>query len=469
MEQFNNLAIEQLIIPRQLSPCIPPNFALHYNYPLLLPLETRGSFSFGGLMESRSKHLLLTATLLSLVPISSTFSQDWNVQLLGDLSFPQGVWDVTVEGEYAYLAHLYEGLIIVDASNPESPVEVSRYATPDHAYGVAVSGSYAYVADYLSGLLVINISDPQNPVQAGHYQFLGAAEYVTLSGDLAYVADSFWGLRIINIADPENPFQRGFCPTPGSPGSVAVSGQFGYVADWDGGLRIIDISSPLSPFEVGHYSIPDHNAVAVAVFSNYVCVAADTGGVRFIDVTDPANPYEVGYQEMPGYAQDVFVVGTNVFVADGISGLRIINAFHPSTPIEIGYYDSPGMACGVVAFESLAYLADYTHLEIFDCSDALSVHGNPTQAVPQQFLLLPPYPNPFNATTMLAFSLLRSSQVSLIIYTLEGTKAAVVVAGQYPAGLHRIGFDVSNLSSGVYFARLLAPGFTQTQKMVVLK
>jgi M6 family metalloprotease-like protein len=88
---------------------------------------------------------------------------------------------------------------------------------------------------------------------------------------------------------------------------------------------------------------------------------------------------------------------------------------------------------------------------------------------PTDFSLYPLYPNPFNSTATLTFSLPWTSQISLIIYTIEGRKVAEVLDGQYQPGLHRIGFNASDLSSGVYFARLLAPGFTQTQKMVVLK
>jgi M6 family metalloprotease-like protein len=88
---------------------------------------------------------------------------------------------------------------------------------------------------------------------------------------------------------------------------------------------------------------------------------------------------------------------------------------------------------------------------------------------PSDFTLFPVYPNPFNATTTLTFSLSWASKVSLIIYTIEGRQVAALASGQYQPGLHRIGFDASNLSSGMYFVQLLAPGFSQTQKMVVLK
>jgi M6 family metalloprotease-like protein len=88
---------------------------------------------------------------------------------------------------------------------------------------------------------------------------------------------------------------------------------------------------------------------------------------------------------------------------------------------------------------------------------------------PSEFTLYPPYPNPFNPTTTFTFSLPRTSNISLIIYNIEGRKAAVVAKGFYPAGLHRVVFDASDLSSGVYFVQLKTKDFSQTQKMVVLK
>jgi len=88
---------------------------------------------------------------------------------------------------------------------------------------------------------------------------------------------------------------------------------------------------------------------------------------------------------------------------------------------------------------------------------------------PSEFAFLPPYPNPFNPTTNFTFSLPRTSMVSLIIYNIEGKKVGVVTSGQYVAGLHRIVFNGSDLYSGVYFVQLKTQGFSQTQKMVVLK
>ena len=54
-------------------------------------------------------------------------------------------WDVSISGNYAYVADYKTGLVIVDISNPSSPVLKGGYDTPGGAHGVAVSGNYAYV------------------------------------------------------------------------------------------------------------------------------------------------------------------------------------------------------------------------------------------------------------------------------------------------------------------------------------
>ena len=68
----------------------------------------------------------------------------------GDLA--RGVY---VSGSYAYVADGWDGLRIIDVSNPTAPNEVGFYDTGHEAIGVYVSGSYAYVADGWDGLYII--------------------------------------------------------------------------------------------------------------------------------------------------------------------------------------------------------------------------------------------------------------------------------------------------------------------------
>ena len=88
---------------------------------------------------------------------------------------------------------------------------------------------------------------------------------------------------------------------------------------------------------------------------------------------------------------------------------------------------------------------------------------------PESFMLFSAYPNPFNPMTHLTFKLPRANAVSLIIYDIEGRETARVAEGFYTAGIHQTVFDGSELSSGVYFARLQTECFSQTMKLLLIK
>ena len=79
------------------------------------------------------------------------------------------------------------------------------------------------------------------------------------------------------------------------------------------------------------------------------------------------------------------------------------------------------------------------------------------------------YPNPFNPSTKIRYSLPVKSNVNLQIYDAAGKEVASLVDGEQPAGEHEINFDAENLTSGVYFYKLQAGSFIQTKKMLLLK
>ena len=102
--------------------------------------------------------------------------------------------------------------------------------------------------------------------------------------------------------------------------------------------------------------------------------------------------------------------------------------------------------------------------------------------VPEDFVLYQNYPNPFNPTTTIEFSLPDPSLVTLKVYNVLGQEVATLLNHEsMDDGEHDAEFDASQLSSGVYFYRLVAEGvlnaedgtigknFTQVRKMLVLK
>jgi hypothetical protein len=83
------------------------------------------------------------------------------------------------------------------------------------------------------------------------------------------------------------------------------------------------------------------------------------------------------------------------------------------------------------------------------------------------------FPNPFNPSTTINYSIPVSGHVSLKIYNLLGSEIAVLVDQVQEAGRHSVEFSTddleSKIGSGVYVYTLRSGEFVQTRKMIVLK
>ncbi len=94
---------------------------------------------------------------------------------------------------------------------------------------------------------------------------------------------------------------------------------------------------------------------------------------------------------------------------------------------------------------------------------------NPSSSLPDRFELGDNYPNPFNPTTNISYSVSRPVHVRLQVYNILGQLVATLVNRKQNAGKYQVSFDASRFSSGVYIYRLQAGDFIQTKKMTLLK
>jgi hypothetical protein len=79
------------------------------------------------------------------------------------------------------------------------------------------------------------------------------------------------------------------------------------------------------------------------------------------------------------------------------------------------------------------------------------------------------YPNPFNPSTRISFSLEKESQVKIEVYDLKGRKVDTLFQGSKPAGAHSIVYQPRNLASGAYVILMRAGDFRATQRMMLIK
>jgi len=95
-------------------------------------------------------------------------------------------------------------------------------------------------------------------------------------------------------------------------------------------------------------------------------------------------------------------------------------------------------------------------------------------APPDQFELLPNYPNPFNPTTTIQYRLPVQMDVQVSVYNILGRKVATLADGLQEAGQQELRWDASNMASGLYFYRVIAEGsdgkqIIKNHKMMLIK
>lgn len=171
-------------------------------------------------------------------------------------------------------------------------------------------------------------------------------------------------------------------------------------------------------------------------------------------------------------------IGDVVFQVDSLISV-LGNLLPPSGPSVVvdSTYTVPQLQA---AYNYLLAVADNSHgihnadftEGILQASIANLISGItelPTPSLPLQFALHPNFPNPFNPATTLRFEVARPLEIKLNVYNLNGQVVARLVNKEMAPGSYQVTFDGTQLSSGIYLARLEGEGVDLRQKMILVK
>jgi len=235
--------------------------------------------------------------------------------LLGRTDIFRGVQNIAVNGSTVYVTDRWS-VQVFDVSNPAEPKSVNIAAVSEGVpRTLVVRGDFAYLTADNFGFHVLDVSDPASPKIIGSYPLAGFTYGLAVSGDFAYLANSDSGLHILDIRKPEAPAEVGAVKLAGEPSGVAVRGTLAYVAAGPEGLIIIDIEHPEAPKILGTTGSGDFSSTVV-LDENFAYIADGAAGVKKIDISDPSRPKLVSSYDTPGEAQNLFVLGKTILVAD---------------------------------------------------------------------------------------------------------------------------------------------------------
>lgn len=279
---------------------------------------------------------------------------------------------IDFDSGYVYLADDYNGLCIIDVSNPLLPRRVGHFDTNGNTKDVAVHNGLAFLADWQNGMVIADVSDPTCPFEVARCLDINKAITVTLDDTLVYVGDFTGPLKIINAADPSNPHVIGQFPTDTlvSVFDVLIEDTLAYMtsAFWAGTViyfAIVNVKDPTTPEYIAGISfeeLPPPNR-GIIKFGNHVYLNAQSNGIYIIDVTDPLEPFIAGnYQKAYEWGHDYYISDSLMIVPHGAEGFSILNIIIPQTPIPIYYHRNVNwqqFSCE----DSLNYLYTLGHIE----------------------------------------------------------------------------------------------------------
>jgi len=153
-----------------------------------------------------------------------------------------------------------------------------------------------------------------------------------------------------------------------------------------------------------------------------------------------------------------------------------INSDLPTTNIlqiangDTTYIPSPGTrALGIVGTDLFAGLDSNGIWKRPLGQIVSSVEPQADHLSPEGFLLGQNFPNPFNPTTMITFTIPHPSNVTMAVFDLLGRKVYTIVSRDFTSGTFDVEWDASSLPSGVYICRLQAGSFQAARKMILQK
>jgi len=146
----------------------------------------------------------------------------------------------------------------------------------------------------------------------------------------------------------------------------------------------------------------------------------------------------------------------------------------PSPPfymrtISYSFLTKSGSAVEIVASDTLAPNSGIIQTDgaTWGISGTVGVENG--DQIPTQYSLSQNFPNPFNPSTAIHFSVPSSEFVTLKVFDVLGNEVATLVNEGKNAGVYEVDFSASQLSSGIYFYTINAGSFTETKKMILLR
>jgi len=369
-------------------------------------------------------------------PDSQYSALDPNLFSSGTLKSPRRegaflrVWDKSLLGQDAS----FKGGYYVSEEHHWGITDLTQIDTtmvPNSIHQMVVRGNRMYLAHYTQGFRYLDISDPENIIELGYYDDFPSINFNPAS-DYFFRKTGNWHKGIYGVFPDPN--RTTICYAGG-----------------DDGFYIFDLLAIPYP--------PTNLTVEANPQNNYVLswTPSQTLNVQYYNIYRADVPNDPPY-DLPFYIQ--------------------INATEEGNPItsweDVNSY--PGQGGGNY----------YYQISVVTTFERESVQSNRVNATKGgidkksaeeegenfeifEYSLSDNYPNPFNPTTQINFSIEKAGIVIIKVYDLLGKEVANLVDERKEPGNYSVNFNAENLPSGVYVYKLTSGNYVASKKLLLLK
>ncbi len=425
---------------------------------------------------------------------------------------------LATDSTYIYIANdsqYSEGptLKVLDAGNPDRIKQVSKLsldhksrATPEEFIRMEKHNDIIFGTSVDDTTWTIDISDPLNPTHAGFLTPYAMIDKIkghifTYGEDLPGGEENSHGYNILTPAKSVSETEdKGYIITRDEHPSdrdgfnweidnLAHDDEFLYgVVDSTGnpGVILYDITDMENPHYSGFIdiSVDARRDIHDIEARNNRLFVAQWDSLTVYSTSDTSNfekLYSVNYESQDEQDGTMMLDGNSLYLTTGYGeggDMTKYDVSDPSNPTAVARYDGDGINNTGELAPSQVYPFDddYLMLRIYDIGVMLvdkranmTAIEDPRRQQPDRYRLKANYPNPFNPTTRIEYRLPDASEVKLTVYDMLGREVRTLVNRRQSAGTHRVTFDGSGLSSGIYIYRIQTDEFAQSRKMLLVK
>lgn len=252
----------------------------------------------------------------------------YNIENVSSLSLPYECYNQAKYNQYFFIADSYSGVKILDATNPNNPLDIGNLDYSGRALDVFVNNDRLFVSNYNGGITVFDVSDINIPLNLGTINTIGTPYDIKYFEDNNHdpyllVASGEAGLLVINLNlnVPEESIIVGRKNTHGISYNLNVFNNFVFVSDGSNGLLEIDISDPSNPIIVTE----NHDlgeVLSSKIFEDKICTANGNMGWSMLSLN---NLELIATYSVAGYCNDILVSSPFVYISDSSSGIKIFD------------------------------------------------------------------------------------------------------------------------------------------------